>query len=70
VRFFMGIAAYDKPIADALGIPEVGVQFAMVLIMLIIIATSLLGVAYCTSTKDTPQYRPFFREFADRPHAD
>ena len=66
----MSVAAWDKPIADALGIPVVGVQFGMVLIVLILIAVGVLGVAQCTSTKDVPQYRRYFEEFDQRPHAD
>lgn len=44
------------------GIPKVGVQFAMVLIGLMVAAFLVVVAAYVTTTQHKPQFRPMFDE--------
>jgi hypothetical protein len=44
------------------GIPKVGVQFAMVLIGLMVASFLVIVAAYVTTTQHKPQFRPMFDE--------
>ena len=60
MRFGMWLVSFDAAIEEATGIPKVGVQFAFVLIGLMLASVAVMGVAYATSTQHKPQFRPYF----------
>ncbi|KAA0158582.1 hypothetical protein FNF31_05333 [Cafeteria roenbergensis] len=76
VKAGMWVASFDEPIADATGIPKMGVQFAFVLLALMMVAFGVVVAAWLCSTQGKPRYRDFYRQYAAlgeggrRPHRD
>lgn len=72
----MWVASFDEPIAEATGIPKMGVQFAFVLLTLMMVAFGVVVAAWVCSTQGKPRHRDFYREYAameevvQHPHQD